>query len=96
MPLLSKPFLIFANQLSCIIKIFYIIPLILFWVVAGPINKTFKNWALTFLIIYLLSKWSYIRRGVNISGSSKKSFWTAQKMTPAILLRKLGGSLSYL
>lgn len=43
MPLLSKAFLVFADQLNCIIKVFYIVPPVPFWAIACPANKIFNG-----------------------------------------------------
>lgn len=45
--LLNKTFFIFANQFSCIIEVFYIILLVLFWAVTGPANKILNGQAFT-------------------------------------------------
>ena len=47
MPSLSKAFLVFVDQLSYIVKVFYIVPPIPFWAVASPANEIFNNQALT-------------------------------------------------
>lgn len=40
---LKKAFFIFADQLGCVIKVFYILSFVSFWVVAGPANEIFNG-----------------------------------------------------
>ena len=46
-PSLSKAFLVFADQLGYIIKVFYVVPPVPLWAVASPANEIFNGQTFT-------------------------------------------------
>lgn len=44
---MSQVFLVFADQLGCIVKVFYVVPPVPLWAIAGPANKIFNGQTLT-------------------------------------------------
>ena len=46
-PSLSKALLVFADQLGCIVEVFYVVIPVPLWAVAGPANEIFNGQTLT-------------------------------------------------